>query len=151
MGKGGTPDTLEAYLAEQMRNPRFRKAWEQVREENKLTRELIRLRIEQGLTQAQVAEMLGTRQEAISRLEHNPPRRPTELLRKVASLYGCDVEAQIRLVPRSTRRTPAAPRTRPTARQIPPPAAPAVGCVGWQEFSAPEGNLRQPHVKGALK
>jgi transcriptional regulator with XRE-family HTH domain len=86
-----------------MKNPRFRKAWERVQHEDELTRQLVRLRIEQGLTQAQVAEMLGTRQEAISRLEHNPPRRPTELLRKVANLYGCDVEAQIRLVPRSMR------------------------------------------------
>lgn len=95
--------TLRAYLAEQLKNPRFRKAWEEVREENRLTRELIRLRVEQGLTQAQVAEMLGTRQAAISRLEHRPPRRPTKLLRRVANLYGYDVEAQIRLVPRSTR------------------------------------------------
>jgi DNA-directed RNA polymerase specialized sigma subunit len=93
--------TLREYLAEQMKNPRFRKAWEEVHEENKLTRELVRLRVEQGLTQAQVAEMLGTHQEAISRLEHRPPSRPTELLRKVARLYGYRVEARIDLVPRS--------------------------------------------------
>ena len=92
--------TLRAYMAEQMRNPRFRKAWEEVQEESKLTRELVRLRVEQGLTQAQVAEMVGTKQAAISRLEHRPPSRPTELFRKVAAVYGHDVEAQIRLVPR---------------------------------------------------
>jgi transcriptional regulator with XRE-family HTH domain len=84
-----------------MKNPRFRKAWEETQRENKLTRELVRLRVEQGLTQAQVADMVGTKQEAISRLEHQPPRRPTELLRKVAGLYGYDVEACIELVPRA--------------------------------------------------
>ena len=91
--------TLRDYVAEQMRNPRFRKAWEQVRQENRLTVELVRLRVERGMTQAQVAERLGTKQAAISRLEHYPPQRPTELLRKVAKLYGCEVQAHIELVP----------------------------------------------------
>ena len=91
--------SLRRYLAEQMKNPRFRKAWEEVQAENRLTRELVRLRVEHGLTQAQVAEKLGTKQAAISRLEHRPPKRPTELLRRVAALYGCEVRAHIQLVP----------------------------------------------------
>ena len=94
-----TKRTLRAYLAEQMDNPRFRKAWEQVRDGDRLTRELVRLRIERGLTQAEVARQVGTKQEAISRLEHRPPKRPTELLRKVARLYGYEVQAHIELVP----------------------------------------------------
>ncbi len=96
--EGSRKRAFRDYLAEQMKNPRFRKAWEEVQAENRLTRELVRLRVEQGLTQAQVAEMLGTKQAAISRLEHRPPRRATELLRKVANLYGYDVEARIELV-----------------------------------------------------
>lgn len=96
--------TLRAYLAEQMDNPRFRKAWEQLREADKLTRELVRLRIERGLTQAEVARRVGTKQEAISRLEHRPPKRPTELLRRVARLYGYEVRAHIELVPRLATR-----------------------------------------------
>jgi len=91
--------SLRKYLAEQMKNPRFRKAWEEVQGENGLTRELVRLRVEHGLTQAQVAEKVGTKQAAISRLEHRPPKRPTELLCKVANLYGCEVRAHLRLVP----------------------------------------------------
>jgi DNA-directed RNA polymerase specialized sigma subunit len=95
--------TLQDYLAEQMRNPRFRRAWDEVQEEDRLTRELVRLRVEQGLTQAQVAQMLGTKQGAISRLEHRPPTRATELLRKVAHLYGYEVRAHIELVPSRLR------------------------------------------------
>ncbi|MFQ6130785.1 MAG: helix-turn-helix transcriptional regulator [Armatimonadota bacterium] len=93
--------TLGAYLDRQMRNPRFRKAWEEVQRESKLTRELVRLRVERGLTQAEVAEMVGTKQAAISRLEHHPPSRPTDLLRKVAAVYGYDVEARVELVPKA--------------------------------------------------
>lgn len=94
------PRTLDDYLEEQLQNPRFRKAYERAREENKLTMELVRLRVEQGLTQAQVAEMVGTKQESISRLEQRPPTRPTELLRKVAAIYGYEVRSRIELVPK---------------------------------------------------
>ena len=96
-------NALRVYVAERMKNPRFRKAWERVQEENRLTRELVRLRVEQGLTQAQVAEMVETQQAAISRLEHRPPKHPTQLLRKVAAVYGYKVEASIELVPKECR------------------------------------------------
>jgi len=90
--------TLTQHLEKKLKNPRFRKAWEQIQEENKLTTKLIRLRVEQGLTQAQVAEMLGTKQTAISRLEHRPPSRPTDLLKRVARIYGYDIREKIELV-----------------------------------------------------
>ena len=96
-------NALRVYVAERMKNPRFRKAWERVQEENRLTRELVRLRVEQGLTQAQGAEMVETQQAAISRLEHRPPKHPTQLLRKVAAVYGYKVEASIELVPKECR------------------------------------------------
>jgi len=92
------PKTLQSYMAVQMKNPRFRKAWNEVQKENSLTRALVRLRVEQGLTQAQVAEMVGTQQAAISRLEHRPPSRPTELLKRVAALYGFKIAARVELI-----------------------------------------------------
>jgi len=95
--------TFEEYMKERLKNPRFRKAWEKVQEENKLTTELVKLRVEQGLTQAQVAEMLGTKQTVISRLEHNPPSHPTALLKRVAKIYGYTVEEKIELVKISKR------------------------------------------------
>jgi len=91
-------DTLKDYLTEQMKNPRFRRAWKKVQEENQLAAELIKLRVEQGLTQAQVAEMLGTKQTAISRLEHNPPAHPTKLMKRVAALYGYAIREKIEFV-----------------------------------------------------
>lgn len=94
--------TLDEYFKKQMRNPRFREAWEQEKRDNELTRQLIRLRTEQGLTQEQVAEMIGTQQAAISRLEHHPPKRATELLKKVARLYGYAVKSRVVLVPPTT-------------------------------------------------
>jgi ribosome-binding protein aMBF1 (putative translation factor) len=90
--------TFEAYMKERLQNPRFRKAWEKVENESKLTTRLVQLRVEQGLTQSQVAEMLGTKQTVISRLEHNPPDHPTDLLKRVAALYGYRVVEKIEFV-----------------------------------------------------
>jgi len=42
--------------------------------------------------------MLGTKQTAISRLEHRPPSRPTDLLKRVARIYGYDIREKIELV-----------------------------------------------------
>jgi hypothetical protein len=47
---------LPGSVAERAENRRFRKAWEQVRQENRQTVELVRLRAERGWTQARVAE-----------------------------------------------------------------------------------------------
>jgi DNA-binding XRE family transcriptional regulator len=86
------------HLESKLKNPRFRREWNQVEKDMALATQLIRLRTEQGLTQAQVAEMVKTSQSCLSRLEHNPPRKVTPLLRRLAKLYGREVEVEVRLV-----------------------------------------------------
>jgi len=90
---------VATHLKEQLKQPSFRKEWDQVQADMALATELIRLRTEQGLTQAQVAEMVNSTQSALSRLECNPPRRPTPLLKRLASMYGRELRVDIRLVP----------------------------------------------------
>ncbi len=56
-----------------------------------LTREIIRLRIEKGLTQMQLAELVGTKQSAISRLENGSYNPSIEFLSKVAHALGKEI------------------------------------------------------------
>lgn len=56
-----------------------------------LTREIIRLRIEKGLTQKQLAELVGTKQSSISRLENGSYNPSIEFLAKVAHALGKEV------------------------------------------------------------
>jgi len=86
------------HLQSKLKNPRFRDEWDQVEKDMALAAQLIRLRTEQGLTQAQVAEMVNTSQSCLSRLERNPPRKVTPLLKRLAKLYGREVEVEVRLV-----------------------------------------------------
>jgi DNA-binding XRE family transcriptional regulator len=86
-----------SHLKQQLRNPRFRKAWERTKAESSLAAQLIRLRAEQGLTQEQVARMVNTTQSCLSRLERHPPQRATPLLKRLARVYGREVQVEVRL------------------------------------------------------
>ncbi len=53
-----------------------------------LISEIIRLRLERGLTQKELAEIVGTKQSAISRLESGSYNPSFEFLSKVAHALG---------------------------------------------------------------
>lgn len=56
-----------------------------------ITREIINLRIENGLTQKELAEKIGTKQSAISRLENGSYNPSLEFLTRVAHALGKEV------------------------------------------------------------
>ncbi len=57
--------------------------------------QLIRIRIEQGLSQADLAKKVGTQQSAISRLESGDYNPSIELLSKIAQALGKEVHITI--------------------------------------------------------
>lgn len=75
--------------------------YEALEPEFSLLREMLKARMEAGLTQAEVAERMGTKAPAVTRLEsslssgkHSPS---VETLRKYAEAVGCKLE--VHLVP----------------------------------------------------
>lgn len=54
--------------------------------------QIARLRIERGLTQAQLAELVGTKQPSIARLERGVSEPSLTFLRKLAAALGMRVE-----------------------------------------------------------
>ncbi len=61
---------LQKFIAEQLEDPKFRKAWAESRIEYEVARQLIQLRKSKGLTQEQLAEKVHTRQSEIARIEN---------------------------------------------------------------------------------
>ncbi len=57
--------------------------------------QVARMRIERGLTQAQLAELVGTKQPSIARLESGVSEPSLSFLRKVATALGARVEVLI--------------------------------------------------------
>lgn len=50
-------------------NPEFQEAWDESREEYKLIGEMVQLRKSEKMTQSQLAEITGNKQQVISRIE----------------------------------------------------------------------------------
>ncbi len=60
--------------------------------------QIARLRIQRGLTQAQLAEMVGTRQPSIARLENGSSVPSLSFLDRIAK--ALDARIELRVVPR---------------------------------------------------
>ena len=88
---------FDEYVSEQVKEPSFRAEYETLEEEFAFIRKLIELRQQKGLTQAELAEQVGTHQPSISRLEHGQ-LGSFEFLRRVAE--ALDAQVEIRLTPK---------------------------------------------------
>lgn len=92
--------TLISELKEQwMKDPAFKAEYDALEDEFNLARELIEARTRAGLSQAELAQRMGTTQSAIARLESGkfPPSMRT--IARIAAATG--TRAVVRLEPRS--------------------------------------------------
>ena len=94
------PHDHEVFLKKALKRKGFRKAYEDLKEEYTLTREMLAARSRFSLSQETVAELMGTTKSAVSRLEATGKHSPSlTTLKKYAQAVGCRLE--IKLVPNS--------------------------------------------------
>jgi transcriptional regulator with XRE-family HTH domain len=91
--------TLKQFKTRALAKPEVKRAYDQLEDEFAYLDEVLKARTASGLTQAEVAALVGTTQSAIARLEsptssHSPS---VSTLRKYARALGFKVE--IRLIP----------------------------------------------------
>ena len=104
--------SLKQFKRRAFTRPAVKAAYERLAEEFAFLDEVLKARAESGLTQAEVAERVGTTQSAIARLESAAPTHSPSIatLQKYAKALGYRVEVRLvkerRLTRRSTR-TPA--------------------------------------------
>ena len=75
---------LEEWLAKEMQNPEFRKAYEN----SEPAYQVARLRIMRGLTQEELADLVGTKQPSIARLESGKEMPRLSFLQRVVEALG---------------------------------------------------------------
>jgi len=80
-----------------MNNPKYRKAFEELKPEFELAQALIKARAEAGLTQQEVADRMKTSQAAIARMESGRSIPSTTTLQRYASAVG--KQLRISLIP----------------------------------------------------
>lgn len=77
-----------------LNNPETKKEYESLAVTHDIKREIIKLRLEQGLSQKALADRIGTKQSAISRLESGDYNPSIEFLSKVAHALGKEIHVE---------------------------------------------------------
>lgn len=98
--------THKQLRAKALRQSDVHAEFEKLEEEFGLLDEFLKARTEQGLTQAQVAEKIGTTQSAVARMESGRGKHSPSLatLSKYAEALGCKLEVRLVRSRASTRK-----------------------------------------------
>ena len=88
---------FDDYLQEQLKDPELKKEWDDIQPEMDVIRAMIDARIEQNLTQKDLAARTGIDQADISKLENGTRNPSLKLLKKLAS--GLGMRLKIEFVP----------------------------------------------------
>lgn len=81
-------ETLDQYLAEQLKNPKFKKEWDELEDEYQIIENIVKARIEAHMTQTQLSEVTGITQSDISKIENGNGNPSLKILRKIAHAFG---------------------------------------------------------------
>lgn len=80
-----------------MRDPAFKKAYDELDIEFRLIDAMIRYRTKRGLTQKQLAQKIGTKQSAISRFESGSYNPTLGFVKKLAGALGARIDVKMKV------------------------------------------------------
>lgn len=85
-------------LNKRLRDPKFKKVWEELEPEYQIAKAVIMARIKEGLTQEELAKKAGTTQPVISRIERGTfePSPSISTLKKIFSAAGKQLKISVR-------------------------------------------------------
>lgn len=87
----------EDYEKELLARPGFKEVLEETRLEYEIARALIKARIEKGLSQAEVAKLMNTKQSVISRVENARTMPSLAFLKRLAEVLNASLKVQFEL------------------------------------------------------
>ena len=86
--------TFKEFLDEQLKDPEFRKEWDDLQPEMAIVQEIINVRKEKGLTQSDLAKLTGIAQSDISKFETGAGNPSLKTLRRLAHGLGKKVRLE---------------------------------------------------------
>lgn len=112
--------THKQLRAKALANAEVKAEYEKLADEFSLLDEFLKARTAQGLTQAQVAEKIGTTQSAVARMESGSGKHSPSLatLTKYADALGCKLELRLVRKPRSARNSTSRPSSATPKRVV---------------------------------
>ena len=87
----------EDFEKELFKQPGFKEAQEETRLEYEIARALIKARLEKGLTQAEIAKRMNTKQSVISRVENARTIPSLSFLKRLAVVLDASLQVQFKL------------------------------------------------------
>lgn len=86
--------SFERYLAQQMKNRTFRRAYEEEDQRLEIAYKILQLRKQQKFSQKELARKLDTTQSVVARIEAGKQNLTTDTLQKVASVFKRDLKIE---------------------------------------------------------
>ena len=87
--------TFDQYFKKSLKNPEFKKLWEESRPKYQLSRQIIKRRLENKMSQSELAKKAGTTQAIISRLENSTFNPSLNLLERISLGLGSKLNIRI--------------------------------------------------------
>lgn len=89
----------EDFEKELFKQPGFKEAVEETRLEFEIAHALIEARLKKGLTQAEIARRMKTKQSVISRVENARTVPSLSFLKRLAKVLGASLQVQFKINP----------------------------------------------------
>lgn len=86
--------SFERYLAQQMKNKAFKRAYEEEGQRLEIAYQIMQLRKKQKLSQQVLARKLETTQSVVARMEAGQQNFTTDTLQKIASAFRRELKIQ---------------------------------------------------------
>lgn len=77
-----------------LKNPKFKKGYDELEEEYALHEKIIKKRIETGMTQKELDKRMGTQKNAVIRMEDGSYNPSFQYLRSLARAFGCKLKIE---------------------------------------------------------
>lgn len=91
----GNLTNYEQDLKKKLKNPTFRKGFEEEYAKVKFAYQMMQLRKKQRISQAQLAKKLGTTQSVVARMEAGQQNLTLDTLQKIASVFGRNLRIEL--------------------------------------------------------
>src|SRR3989338_6557855 len=85
---------FEAHLQEQLKDPKFKKYYDEFGKQLEIAYAILQLRKQLGLSKKQLAKKVGTTQSNIARIESGQQNFTIELLQRIAKAYSRNLKIE---------------------------------------------------------
>ncbi|MBU2539941.1 helix-turn-helix domain-containing protein [Patescibacteria group bacterium] len=94
MNKSKKAIDFQDYLKEQLKNPILKKHYDEYGKQLEIAYQILKLRKQKKMSQAEFAKRLKTKQSNVARMESGQQNFTTDTLQKIADIFSMDLRVE---------------------------------------------------------